>query len=136
MRAGVARLKLRSERGEGKELGFWLVGNAFGTSMLFPHALLCSWSGWKVLMCGEGEGVGAFVKEVNAGGEVCWKVPGYWENCVYYQNYLSGTGASALHGGGQKVARENPTERVLTVRVEIRRRWRESGRFAAQVPNL
>ena len=100
MRAGVARLKLRSERGEGKELGFWLVGNAFGTSMLFPQPLLCRWSGWKVLMCGEGEGVGALVKEVNAGGEVCWKVPGYWGNCVYFCNYLSGARASALHCGG------------------------------------
>ena len=71
VKAGVAKLKLRSGRGEGNELGFWLEGNAFGTSMFFAQVLLCSWSGWKVLMCGEGEGVGAFVREVNAGGEVC-----------------------------------------------------------------
>ena len=71
VKAGVARLKLRSGRGEGNELGFWLEGNAFGTSMFFAQVLLWSWSGWKVLICGEGEGVGAFVREVNAGGEVC-----------------------------------------------------------------
>ena len=46
----MARLKLRSGRGEGNELGFWLEGNAFGTSMFFAQVLLCSWSGWKVLM--------------------------------------------------------------------------------------
>lgn len=77
MRAGAVRLKLRSESGDGKELGFWLEGNALGTSMLLAaHVLFCSCSGWNVLMWGDGEGVCAFVREVHAGGEVCCLVPG------------------------------------------------------------
>lgn len=77
MRAGAVRLKLRSESGDGKELGFWLEGNALGTSMLLAaHVLFCSCSGWNVLMWGDGEGVCAFVREVHAGGEVCWKEVG------------------------------------------------------------
>ena len=68
----MARLKLRSGRGEGNELGFWLEEKALFWSMLFPQLVLfCSWSGWNALMCGEGDWVGALVREVNAGGEVC-----------------------------------------------------------------
>ena len=70
---------MRSESGDGKELGFWLEVKAlFGTcSMLFPQpVLLWSCSGWNALMCGEGDWVGALVREVNAGGEVCWRGSG------------------------------------------------------------
>ena len=72
-------------------------------------------------MCGEGDWVGALVREVNAGGEVCWRGSRLnMGNIKYLQNYLSGARASALHGGGQKVPGENPAEGVLAVGVQIR----------------
>ena len=72
-------------------------------------------------MCGEGDWVGALVREVNAGGEVCWRGSGFnFGKTEYLQNYLSGARSCALHGGGQKVPGENPAEGVLAVCVQIR----------------